>query len=166
MLQALANHGELNHDGTFNKDQLINALDRNAGMCTGNAKVNFDVLWIREPLAAGQPGPPNNWEFDQSHMLTYVGGNRDGDLAHDDAIYGDVARFNATKWAITTSMFSSDGQTMGLWDLLRAQQYWLQISNIANNRTDPVQIASHNDVGVGNVGLVWLAFGQKKHQHF
>jgi len=160
MLQALANHGEINHDGTFNRDQLTHALYRVTGMCVEQAATQFDALWIRDPTNAGQPGPPDTWEFDQSHMLTYVGGERDGGIAHTDAIWGDPTKFNATKMTITNS-FSSDGTTMGQWDLLAAHNYWLNISNFDHNRTDPAQIQAHGSVGILNMANLWILFGKQ-----
>jgi len=160
MLQALANHGEINHDGTFNRDQLVNAINKNTGMCKNLANVQLEALFIRDPRQLGKPGPPADWVLDQSHLTTFEGGERDGGIAHTDRIFGDVTLFNASKWAISTG-FSSDGTTMGFWDLWKAHTYWLNQSNFDNGRTNQTIIDYHGNVGASNMGTLWLAFGQK-----
>jgi hypothetical protein len=160
-LTTLANHGELPHTGWFSLDGMISAMKANFNICPSLVHLFFDFGYT-VPGAQNAKFPfPSSYIFTLGQLQTPEGGEHDASLSLLDNEEGvNTTLYNAAKGALLIT-FSTDGQFMTLNDLHSAHLAAMNRSDILNNRTAanrPPDLAFRT---LGDMCLLWLAFGSQ-----
>ncbi|KAH9885926.1 Chloroperoxidase [Xylariomycetidae sp. FL2044] len=124
MLNALANHGYLDHSGkNLEHDAVVNTLN--------------DVLFLSKDLGDffynfGLTGNkrPDNTTFDLSDLLTHNIVEFDASLSRQDSYLGNAQQFNASIFAETTSYWTADVLDIGM--IVESRQARVNTSNATN----------------------------------